>query len=71
MFLWFPFVEDFGTGMPIPDTDCSWEFNSTIDTWGQIHTPDYMVNERLECEYKFYGRPGEVVQFDIAFSEIQ
>ena len=63
---------DFRTGQPITGKMCSWEFNSTLERFGTIHTPDYRILEdSIECEYMFYGQEGEYVEFEISITSLK
>ena len=66
------FSGDFRTGQPITGKTCSWEFNSTLERFGTIHTPDYRILEdSIECEYMFYGQEGEYVEFEISITSLK
>lgn len=57
--------------MPIPNTQCSWEFNSTIHREGQLNTPDYRVDGNILCDYQFYGMKDELVELEIVFNKLR
>ncbi|XP_067951254.1 tolloid-like protein 1 isoform X2 [Watersipora subatra] len=58
---------EFKTGMPEMGSLCNWEFSSSIDLAGSIHTPDTYVhyNDTIKCEYSFFGKQEEVVELEI------
>jgi len=57
--------------MPVAGKLCTWEFNSTIDKFGTIHTPDHQTTEGIECEYRFFGKRDEVVELEIRISYLE
>lgn len=60
-------LAEFKTGMPEMGSLCNWEFSSSIDLAGSIHTPDTYVhyNDTIKCEYSFFGKQEEVVELEI------
>lgn len=62
---------DFRTGQPMVGKPCSWEFNSTLERFGTIHSPDYKVLDKIECEYHFFGAADEYVEFEISITSLE
>ncbi|XP_037027150.1 suppressor of lurcher protein 1-like [Bradysia coprophila] len=71
----FIFLENFGiiSGRQIPDYECSFVYNSSFETSGWFHSPNFpgAYPRNIECNYYFHGRTMERVYIRFTYFDVE